>query len=116
MLLELAVLPLGFHVLFVRRGLSAKRYRAVTVIEGIPEAAEAAATSSAESGHHDAASTPVSDAVPISDGDSASGAECGTFTNEIKLLDLVADVQDIYNSFYKNVAGENLKAREGTLN
>ena len=83
------------------------------VVEGIPEAAETAAASSPESGKSDAAGISMtSDAVPISDGDSATGAECGTFINEINLLDLVTDVQDIYNSFYKNVAGENLKARE----
>ena len=33
-----------------------------------------------------------------------SGTYCATFTNEINLLDLVADVQDIYRSFTAQVA------------
>jgi hypothetical protein len=38
------------------------------------------------------------------------GDVCGTFTNEVNLLDLVADVQDIYRSFTANLTGVELRA------
>ena len=56
-------------------------------IEGVPEEAEAA-----EMGDS------------MGEG-AAGGGVCGTFTNEVNLLDLVSDVQDIYRSFTANLSG-----------
>ena len=78
-------------------------------IEGVPETAEvsteghAAAADGAEAAddeeemmpmeklHHDVAVRPP------------TGVYCATFTNEVKIMDLVADVQDIYRSFTENL-------------
>jgi hypothetical protein len=73
-------------------------------IEGVPEAAERAAATR-EAG----TKLPTPMCAEDSEGGGLGSDGCGTFTNEINLLDLVADVQDIYRSFYENVSGENLK-------
>ena len=73
-------------------------------VEGVPEPAEI----HAEMGTADAAELGDDDGIALGQlhhhAPPPAGAYCATFTNEINLLDLVADVQEIYRSFTANVS------------
>ena len=75
-------------------------------IEGVPEPAdlraEVEAAAPAESAGLDDNDEAAVDAPRVEP--TASSVCCATFTNQINLLDLVADVQDIYRSFTANIA------------
>ena len=97
-------------------------------IEGVPDDAVSTSTEAAhasEVGEMDQAdldqadpleastdaTSPAGGAMDTAAGDGSVASEqslraavCATFTNEVNLLDLVADVQDIYRSFTTNIA------------
>ena len=69
------------------------------IVEGVPGAMEPPAVDE----EHDAAAHATSHSATATD-----ATVCATFTNDINLLDLVADVQDIYRSFIHNTTRGNL--------
>ena len=87
-------LQVAFNVTLEGFAVSPEEDFVVTVV-GVPGALHGTPTS-----HKPTAAAAATEYVS----DSAARGPCATFTNEINLLDLVADVQDIYRSFTTQIA------------